>query len=57
MTDIFIEGGRTLLGNEIQDTSLLIAGREIRQREIIGEKAEMERWEPVIKRANIKVQE
>jgi phosphonate metabolism protein PhnM len=29
MTDIFIEGGRTLLGNEIQDTSLLIAGREI----------------------------
>jgi alpha-D-ribose 1-methylphosphonate 5-triphosphate diphosphatase len=29
MTDIFIEGGRTLLGNEIQETSLRIAGREI----------------------------
>jgi alpha-D-ribose 1-methylphosphonate 5-triphosphate diphosphatase len=29
MTDIFIEGGRTLLGNEIQETSLRIAGRDI----------------------------
>ena len=29
MTDIFIEGGRTLLGNEILETSLQIAGREI----------------------------
>jgi alpha-D-ribose 1-methylphosphonate 5-triphosphate diphosphatase len=29
MTDIFIEGGRALLGNEIQETSLRIAGREI----------------------------
>ena len=29
MTDIFIEGGRALLGNEISETSLRIAGREI----------------------------
>jgi len=27
MTDIIIEGGRTLLGDQIVDTSLLIAGR------------------------------
>ncbi|MFG3591365.1 alpha-D-ribose 1-methylphosphonate 5-triphosphate diphosphatase [Bradyrhizobium sp. RDI18] len=29
MTELFIEGGRTLLGNEIVETSLRIAGREI----------------------------
>jgi alpha-D-ribose 1-methylphosphonate 5-triphosphate diphosphatase len=29
VTDIFIEGGRTLLGNEIRETSLRTAGREI----------------------------
>jgi alpha-D-ribose 1-methylphosphonate 5-triphosphate diphosphatase len=29
VTDIFIEGGRVLLGNEIAETSLQIAGREI----------------------------
>ena len=29
MTDIFIEGGRTLLGHEIHETTLRIAGREI----------------------------
>ena len=29
MTDIFIEGGRVLLGGEIRETSLQIAGGEI----------------------------
>jgi alpha-D-ribose 1-methylphosphonate 5-triphosphate diphosphatase len=29
VTDIFIEGGRTLLGDEILETSLRVAGREI----------------------------
>ena len=29
MTDIFIEGGRALLGSEIHETSLRIGGREI----------------------------
>ena len=29
MTDMFIEGGRALLGHEFQETSLRIAGREI----------------------------
>ena len=29
MTDIFIEGGRTLLGDEILETSLRVAGRDI----------------------------
>jgi len=29
VTDMFIEGGRTLLGHEFQETSLRIAGREI----------------------------
>jgi alpha-D-ribose 1-methylphosphonate 5-triphosphate diphosphatase len=29
VTDIFIEGGRALLGNDIVETSLLIGGREI----------------------------
>lgn len=29
MTDIFIEGGRALLGNEIQENSLRVAGRDI----------------------------
>ena len=29
MTDIYIEGGRVLLGHEIHETSLRIAGRDI----------------------------
>jgi alpha-D-ribose 1-methylphosphonate 5-triphosphate diphosphatase len=29
VTDMFIEGGRALLGHEFQETTLRIAGREI----------------------------